>query len=75
MTAQARWQQELTAALSLENAFIAAHPGFPGAALAESMKPTRAESERAVENIQSWRSYLPPACVASMVEEGWQWST
>lgn len=32
-------------------------------------------TERAIANISDWMTYLPPACVSSMVRDGWHWST
>jgi hypothetical protein len=75
MDTDARWQQDLVAALHLESLFISSGLAFPQSAWAESIKPTHAESTRAVTNIQEWRSYLPEACVKSMIDDGWQWST
>lgn len=75
MNTDARWQQDLVAALHLESLFAASALAFPDAEWAESLKPTPAESERAVANIREWRSYLPEACVNAMIDDGWQWST
>jgi hypothetical protein len=69
------WQRELITALHLENAFEAAQLGFAKGEEADLLKPTRADSERAVANIRAWRTYLSEPCVASMIDEGWQWST
>jgi hypothetical protein len=75
MTENARWQRDLIVALHLEDVFKSAHLGLPLAEDVALLKPSRAESERAVANIRSWRTYLPEACVASMIDDGWQWST
>jgi hypothetical protein len=63
------------AALHLEDAFNSAQLVPPTAEEVAFLKPTRAESERAVANMRAWRAYLPGPCVASMVDDGWQWST
>jgi hypothetical protein len=75
MIEDAIWQRELIAALHLENLFTSQQLGLPGAALANDLQPTRAESARAVANIRAWRDYLPAPCVAKMIDDGWQWST
>ena len=75
MSDEARWQRDLIVALRLEKAFEAEHLGFGATVTASSLHPSRADSERAVENIRAWRGYLPPPCVDRMIAEGWQWST
>lgn len=75
MHTDAEWQQDLVAALHLESLFGASGLGFPDAEWAASLEPTQADSVRAVDQIRAWRSYLPAACVNSMIEDGWQWST
>jgi hypothetical protein len=75
MSENTRWQKELIAALRLESLFNPAQLRFPSAQEAAALAPTRAESERAVANIRAWRKYLPEACVATMIQDGWQWST
>lgn len=75
MTEEAIWQRELIAALHLENLFMSEHLALVNTGVANALKPTRAESERAVANIRAWRSYLPEPCVARMIDDGWQWST
>ncbi len=75
MDTDARWQQDLVAALHLESLFIASGLAFPSPEWADSIKPTPEESARAVANIRAWRGYLPEACVKSMIDDGWQWST
>jgi hypothetical protein len=75
MTENACWQRDLIAGLHLEDVFNSAHLGFARAEDIAFLKPSRADSERAVANIRSWRTYLPEACVASMINDGWQWST
>jgi hypothetical protein len=75
MNTDARWQQDLVSALHLESLFIASGLAFPKAEWADAIKPTAAESARAVASIREWRSYLPEACVNAMIDDGWQWST
>lgn len=75
MIEDAIWQRELIAALHLENLFVSEQLGLASAGVANDLKPTRAESERAVANIRAWRTYLPAPCVAKMIDDGWQWST
>ena len=75
MNTDARWQQDLIAALHLESLFSSSGLAFPKLEWADSVKPTQAESARAIVNIREWRSYLPEACVRSMIDDGWQWST
>lgn len=75
MHTDAQWQQDLVAALQLESLFDASGLGFPDAGWVESLKPTQADSARAVGLIRAWRSYLPVACVNAMIDDGWQWST
>lgn len=69
------WKQDVLFALHSENHFIGAQPSVADPLLANELKPTQAETERAVANIRSWRTYLPAACVAKLIDEGWQWST
>jgi len=75
MNTDARWQQDLVDALHLETLFISSGRAFPKFEWADSIKPTQADSARAVANIRKWRSYLPEACVELMIDDGWQWST
>jgi hypothetical protein len=75
MIDDAIWQRELIAALHLENLFIAQHLSHGGAQPALDLRPSLADSERAVANISDWRTYLPAPCVRRMIDEGWQWST
>jgi hypothetical protein len=75
MHTDAQWQQDLVSALHLESLFSSSGLAFPNIEWADAIKPTLADSTRAVENIRQWRCYLPEACVASMVSDGWQWST
>ena len=75
MDTDARWQKDLITALHLESLFISSGLAFPSAEWADSVKPTPAESARAVANIREWRSYLSEACVKSLIDDGWQWST
>ncbi len=75
MNTDPRWQQDLVDALHLETLFISSGLAFPRLEWVDSIKPTHAETARAVANIREWRSYLPEACVKSMIDDGWQWST
>lgn len=75
MITDARWQRDLNAALHVESLFSSAQLGIPSVEDAASVKPTHAESARAVANIRAWRTYLPEACVSTMIKDGWQWST
>ena len=75
MIEEAIWQRELIAALGLENLFMSEQLGLTSPGVANALKPTRAESERAVTSIRAWRTYLPEPCVARMIDDGWQWST
>ena len=75
MIEEAIWQRELIAALHLENIFMSEQLALASAGVESPLKPTRAESERAVANIRAWRTYLPEPCVATMIDDGWQWST
>jgi hypothetical protein len=75
MIEEAISQRELIAALHLENLFVSQQLSPASAGMANDLRPTRAESERAVANIRAWQSYLPAPCVARMIDDGWQWST
>lgn len=75
MNTDARWQQDLVSALRLESLFTSSGLAFAKPEWAELVKPTHAECVRAVANIREWRSYLSEACVKSMIDDGWQWST
>lgn len=75
METDAQWQSDLFDALSFESQFRAAQSTYPSPEEAMLVRPTRAESARAVANIRAWRSYLPEACVSIMISDGWQWST
>jgi hypothetical protein len=75
MNTDARWQRDLLEALGFESMFTAAQPIQPSAEDTELVKPTLTASTQAISNIRSWRSYLPEVCVASMISDGWQWST
>jgi len=61
--------------LELDSLFSSVQLGFPRLNMRADIKPTRAEIDRAVASIRDWRVYLPPACVAAMIKDGWQWST
>ncbi|MGO8858667.1 MAG: hypothetical protein ACLQO1_23655 [Steroidobacteraceae bacterium] len=75
MITDARWQHDLTAALRVESLFSSMQLKIPSVEEAASLRPTYAESAHAVANIRSWRTYLPEACVSTMINDGWQWST
>jgi hypothetical protein len=75
MITDARWQQDLIAALHVEASFSSMQVTIPSVEEAASLQPTYAESAHAVANIRAWRAYLPAACVSTMINEGWQWST
>jgi len=75
MMDDAMWTQDLISALHSENLFISQQVGSAETSVEIDLKPTCAETERAVANIRSWRTYLPAACVVKMIDEGWQWST
>ena len=74
MITDVRFQRDLVTALHRESLLSVCGLGIPGVEWA-SMKPTFAESARAVANIREWRSYLSEACVRRMIDAGWQWST
>ncbi len=74
MIDDAMWQRDVSAALRLENLFSATQ-GADGMPLASGLEPTPTETARAVANIRAWRHYLPVACVQTMLDDGWQWST
>jgi hypothetical protein len=71
----AMWTRDLSSALQSENLFISQQLGSVKLSIAHDLRPTRAETERAIANIRAWRRYLPAVCVAKMIDEGWQWST
>jgi hypothetical protein len=75
MDNDAMGQEELNTALHLENLFISQHWGPQATPTASDLWPTPAQAERAIANIRAWRKYLPDACVQTMIDEGWQWST
>jgi hypothetical protein len=75
MVEDAIWQRELISALHLESLFLSEQFGSPSAEVANALRPTLAERERAVASIRAWRTYLPAPCVATMIDDGWQWST
>jgi hypothetical protein len=75
MITDAMGQQELIAALHLENLFISQHLGPNATPTASDLCPTPAQAEQATANIRAWRTYLPDSCVQKMIEDGWQWST
>jgi hypothetical protein len=65
----------MIAGLGLDSLFASAQLGIPGLSMRADIKPTQADIDHAVANIRGWRAYLPPACVAAMIKDGWQWST
>jgi hypothetical protein len=75
MPTDAQWQRDLIAALHLESLFSSAQLRNPSVEEAAFIRPTHAESARAVANIRVWRTYLPESCVSTMINDGWQWST
>ncbi len=75
MIDDAMWTQDIISALRSENLFIAQQLGSANTSTTRDLRPTRTEIERAVANIRAWRTYLPAACISTMIDEGWQWST
>lgn len=69
----ARGQQATPTALGLESLFAACNLEFRRRR--ERLGPCEAEVARAVTNVLEWKAYLPKACVAAMIKDGWQWST
>jgi hypothetical protein len=47
----------------------------PELVMAGSIAKINAASLRASENVATWKTYLPEACVAAMINDGWHWST
>jgi hypothetical protein len=47
----------------------------PDLGMAGSIAKINAASLRASENVATWKTYLPEACVAAMISDGWHWST
>jgi hypothetical protein len=74
MDTDARRQRELIAALDVESLLESSGLAFSKSEW-ETIRPTDMESAHAAANIREWRSYLPAACVNSMIDDGWQWST
>lgn len=75
MFCDTRWHRHLAHTLNLKSPadyapFVSAHRN--GAA---SIKLNSADDARAAANIIAWRAYLPEACVAAMLNDGWQWTT
>jgi hypothetical protein len=75
MFCDTRWHRHLAHTLNLESPtdfapFVSAHR--VGAA---SIKLNSVDDARAVANITAWRAYLPEACIAAMLNDGWQWTT
>lgn len=75
MITDAKWQQDLIAALHLDSLFDATQCGILSPIEAASIKPDKVATARAIANIRAWRTYLPEACVTAMINDGWQWST
>ena len=69
------WKLDLLDALSFESLFNSAQTTQSNPGNVRFVRPTEAESARAVDNIRAWRSYLPEVCVSIMIADGWQWST
>jgi hypothetical protein len=42
---------------------------------AGSMENGSSAASRAAAIVADWRTYLPEACVAAMIKDGWHWST
>lgn len=74
MIPESRWQRTMIGGLGVDSLFMSAQLAFSVGARMDT-KPTEAEIDYAVASIRAWRSYLPPACVAAMIKDGWQWST
>ena len=75
MFCDTRWHRHLAHTLELKSPvdfapFVSAHR--IGAALS---KINSDDDAHAAANITAWRSYLPEACVAAMLIDGWQWTT
>ena len=75
MFCDTRWHRHLADTLNVQSPadfapFVSAHR--IGAA---SIKLNSADDAHAAANIIAWRAYLPEACVAAMLNDGWQWTT
>jgi hypothetical protein len=70
MDTDTQWKLDLLDALSFESIFCAAQLRLPSPEERKLVKPTVAESVHAVANIRAWRSYLPEACVSTMISDG-----
>jgi hypothetical protein len=75
MFSDTRWHRHLARTLNLKAPvdyapFVSAHRN--GAA---SIKLSSVDHARATAKINEWRAYLPEACVAAMLNDGWQWTT
>jgi len=78
MITDARWQDDLIAALQLESLFKSGNLG--GVVHRARRAPHRqcvfqAADRRAKANVATWRTYLPEDCVVAMIEDGWDRST
>lgn len=68
--------ETLIMALDRNTLFYSPRPAVPSRFRRDAMiKPNEADIGRAVTNIRVWQKYLPRACVAAMIKDGWQWST
>jgi hypothetical protein len=75
MATDVRTQKTMIAALDRKLLFNSPQWGVPTFERAAMKEPNQARTGRAVANIRVWRKYLPQACVAAMIKDGWQWST
>jgi len=75
MATDTRCQDAMIAALDRKFLFNSPHWGVPTFERDAIIGPNEARTGRAVANIRVWRKYLPQACVAAMIKDGWQWST
>jgi hypothetical protein len=73
MATDAKIQELVIAALDLK--INSEQLGFSRLERHAMIKPNKADTEHAVANIRGWRKYLPQACVAAMIKDGWHWST
>jgi hypothetical protein len=75
MATDVRSQKTMIAALDRKLLFNSPQWGVPTFEREAMKEPNQAGTGRAVANIRVWRKYLPQACVAAMIKDGWQWST
>lgn len=71
MTTDAKWQTATIAGLDFDALFNCGR--FPSART--QPEPNHDDPARALANIRAWREYLPEACVAAMISDGWHLST